>query len=129
MWHKRLWLIDHGASLYFHHAPTWSADSGRARDPFVLIKDHVLLHVASALRQADDLLAPQVTATLIDDIVGMIPDGWLAEPGPGPGPADRASGASDAVGEAAARRLAYSRYLRARAEAPRLFVEEALRVR
>jgi hypothetical protein len=137
MWHKRIWLIDHGASLYFHHSPTWSADTGRPRDPFVMIKDHVLLRFASALRQADDLLAPQLTATLIDDIVGMIPDGWLADPGPavsapGTSASTNTSGAANgngAAAEAAARRLAYGRYLRARVEAPRLFVEEALRVR
>jgi hypothetical protein len=125
MWHKRLWLIDHGASLYFHHSPTWSAADGRVRDPFAMIKDHVLLRFASALRQADDLLAPQVTATLIEDIVGMIPDGWLADPGLAAG----APAESGAAGEVETRRLAYSRYFRARAEAPRLFVEEALRVR
>jgi hypothetical protein len=110
MWHKRLWLIDHGASLYFHHSPTWSEDGRRARDPFSMIKDHVLLRSAGALREADAALASQVTATLIDDIVGMIPDGWLSE-------------------DSAAHKLSYSRYLRARVEAPRLFVEEALRAR
>ena len=49
MWHRAPWLIDHGATLYFHHAPGWEADLGRARAPFPLIKDHVLLRSASAL--------------------------------------------------------------------------------
>lgn len=110
MWHKRIWLIDHGASLYFHHSPTWAADAARPRDPFALIKDHVLLRFAQALRQADETLAPRVTATLIDDIVGMIPDSWLTD-------------------DPVAQRTAYGRYLRARVDAPRLFAEEALRVR
>jgi hypothetical protein len=135
MWHKRLWLIDHGASLYFHHSPTWSADAGRPRDPFVLIKDHVLLRFAGALRAADATLTPRVTPDLIDDIVGMIPDSWLWEPESSP--AAPTSGRSDSVrartlsdaATAAAARSAYSRYLRARMEAPRLFVEEGLRVR
>ena len=43
MWHRRLWLIDHGATLYFHHAPGWPADRGRAPDPFPPIREHVLL--------------------------------------------------------------------------------------
>ena len=43
MWHRQLWLIDHGATLYFHHAPDWTADRDRAREPFPLIKHHVLL--------------------------------------------------------------------------------------
>ena len=47
MWHRRLWLIDHGATLYFHHSPGWDGRSRRARDPFPLIKDHVLLRQAS----------------------------------------------------------------------------------
>lgn len=41
MWHKRLWLIDHGAALYVHH--TWNNYRERSRDPFPMIKDHVLL--------------------------------------------------------------------------------------
>ncbi len=42
MWHRQLWLIDHGATLYFHHTPGWEVQPARARDPFALIKDHVL---------------------------------------------------------------------------------------
>jgi len=110
LWHKRLWLIDHGASLYFHHSPTWTADiATRARDPFAMIKEHVLLRFASSLRQADELLAPRVTPELIADIVGMIPDAWLTD--------------------IATQRQDYARYLQARITAPRAFAEEALRVR
>jgi hypothetical protein len=108
LWHKRLWLIDHGASLYFHHSPTWTVDiAARARDPFAMIKEHVLLRFAgsAALRQADEMLAPQVTPELLREIVGMIPVSWAAEP-------------ED-----------YVRYLQARINAPRAFVEEASRVR
>src|SRR5471032_1551896 len=49
MWHRRLWLIDHGATLYFHHSEGWEADPQRARDPFPLIRTHVLLTKASQL--------------------------------------------------------------------------------
>src|SRR6202789_1190215 len=41
IWHRRLWLIYHGAALYFHHA--WNRGDGHATSPFALIKDHVLL--------------------------------------------------------------------------------------
>src|SRR6266849_2873428 len=41
MWHRRLWLIDHGAALYFH--PTWTNYMDRSRDAFPMIKDHILL--------------------------------------------------------------------------------------
>src|SRR5580704_17970538 len=51
MWHRRLWLIDHGAALYFHHA--WNQRGAHALTPFALIKDHVLLRFASLLEQAD----------------------------------------------------------------------------
>ena len=41
LWHRKLWLIDHGASLYFHHAPDWYSGRTQPQDPFVLIKNHV----------------------------------------------------------------------------------------
>ena len=47
MWHRRPWLIDHGATLYFHHAPGWDTDAAARTAPFPLIKDHVLLPAAS----------------------------------------------------------------------------------
>ena len=53
MWHKRLWLIDHGATLYFHHSPGWENDVARARDPFPLIRTHVLINRAAALESVD----------------------------------------------------------------------------
>ena len=65
MWHRRLWLIDHGASLYFHHAPGWAADRERARDPFPLVKQHVLLPLAGALDEADAELAGRLTPDVI----------------------------------------------------------------
>lgn len=115
MWHGRLWLIDHGASLYFHHARGWQGDLDRARDPFALIKHHVLLRQATALAEVDARSAALLTPTLIEAIVGLIPDAWLA--GDDGGSADGAD------------RAAYRRYLEDRLRAPRAFVEEAQRVR
>jgi hypothetical protein len=115
MWHRRLWLIDHGASLYFHHAPGWKAQPDRAGDPFVLIRDHVLRRAARTLEAVDATMAGTLTAEVIDGIVDLIPDGWLKE--------------DDADGDVASYRAAYSRYLRDRVTAPRSFVEEAVRAR
>src|SRR5439155_19293557 len=75
MWHRRLWLIDHGASLYFHHA--WNNYLERSRDPFSLIKDHVLLQFASSLREIDSKMTERVTPDIINNLVKLIPDVWL----------------------------------------------------
>ncbi|HET9314680.1 MAG TPA: HipA family kinase [Vicinamibacteria bacterium] len=107
MWHRRLWLIDHGASLYFHHTPGWAADPDRARDPFPLVKQHVLLPLADAIEEADAELAPRLTPDLIESIVALVPASWLD-------------------GE---ERAAYARYLKDRLAEPRAFVEEARRAR
>jgi hypothetical protein len=114
MWHRRLWLIDHGATLYFHHTPGWKAQPDRAADPFVLIKHHALLKAATMLEEVDAALAAVLTAGVIGEVVSMIPDAWL-----------------DNGVEAGAEhsRAAYSRYLIERATGQRRFVEEAVRAR
>jgi hypothetical protein len=73
-WHGRLWLIDHGAALYFHHAAT--PDVEHARQPFD-VSTHVLLPYASSLAGARERLAPRVTEALLEDVVSEIPDEWL----------------------------------------------------
>ncbi len=74
-WHKELWLIDHGACLYFHH--NWQNFQEQAMRPFTLIKDHVLLPYASELEQADAILKPLLSDWRIQAIVDLIPDEWL----------------------------------------------------
>jgi hypothetical protein len=74
-WHGRLWLIDHGASLYFHHT---GADASHAEQSFDVTK-HVLLPYASSLADAHARLAPRVTEALLDDIVSAVPDNWLED--------------------------------------------------
>ena len=75
MWHKELWLIDHGASLYFHHAPeNWEEQSKR---PFAQVKDHVLLPWASELDAVDNASHYILTKERIQFIVSMVPDEWL----------------------------------------------------
>ncbi|MFT4202811.1 MAG: aminotransferase class I and II [Chitinophagaceae bacterium] len=75
MWQKELWLIDMGASLYFHHSwENWEAQSVK---PFVQIKDHVLLPAAAQLVETDNHLKNHITPEILQDIVGRIPDDWL----------------------------------------------------
>lgn len=75
MWHKELWLIDHGSTLYFHHS--WENWEKYALSPFPQIKDHVLLPQASMLDKADSELKKVLTKDKITDIVNLIPDSWL----------------------------------------------------
>ena len=75
MWHKELWLIDNGASLYFHHS--WDNWEKNAVSPFVMIKDHVLLPQASELDDANERFKAILTDDIIREIVELIPTDWL----------------------------------------------------
>lgn len=75
MWHKELWLIDHGAAFYFHHA--WTDWENHAKSPFKLIKDHVLLPQASELALVDIEFRQILTEEILIDIVNLIPSEWL----------------------------------------------------
>lgn len=75
-WHKELWLIDHGASLYFHH--TWE-EWDKSHRTFPYIKDHVLLHRASELERVDQSVRKILTPDLIQSVVELIPESWLIE--------------------------------------------------
>ncbi|MCZ4243917.1 HipA family kinase [Pedobacter punctiformis] len=75
VWHKELWLIDHGASLYFHHS--WQNWEEQAKRPFVLVKDHVLLPWASELELVDSEFRVLLNAAHIRSVVNLIPDVWL----------------------------------------------------
>jgi hypothetical protein len=113
MWHGSPWLIDHGSALYFHHAADWEHDTARPRAPFERIRDHVLLRAATGVPEADHALAAVLTPEVIAGVLAQVPDVWLGI----------------TAGDAASRRDAYRRYLAARLEPPRPFVEEAARVR
>jgi hypothetical protein len=75
IWHKELWLIDHGASLYFHHS--WTNWRTHAQSPFALIKDHVLLPQASLLKETDTIFKKILTDEVLQSIVNLIPTEWL----------------------------------------------------
>lgn len=113
LWHRELWLIDHGAALYFHYSA--SDYQARAQTPFAPIKDHILLPVADDLRAADARLATRISAELIEQIVAAIPEEWLGQEAAFAGPAEH--------------RAAYVSYLLSRLHGPRAFVEEAINAR
>ena len=113
VWCDKLWLIDHGAALYFHHQ--WDGYLNRATSPFALIKDHVLLPFASELAAADATMTAALTPQVIADVVALIPDEWLEDDPLFAGPA--------------AQRDAYRTYLCQRLQPPRAFFEEAVRAR
>lgn len=75
IWHKELWLIDHGACLYFHHS--WTNWENSAVTPFGLIKDHVLLSKASKLEEINSEFKSLLTEEKILAIVDLIPEEWL----------------------------------------------------
>ena len=100
-WHRRLYLIDHGAALFIHHS--WGDPDGHARRPLSTITDHVLLSQAGSIAAAHARLAALVTPGLVGDLVASVPDGWLPPDGP--------------AGDPAAQRAAYARYLALRLDA------------
>ena len=112
-WHKAPWLIDHGSSMYFHHSPGWEQDAQRPRSRFQAIKDHVLLRQASELADVDAALPAALPAAVIDRVLALVPEAWLADGG-------------EEAGTVAA---AYRRYFVERLTAPRAFAEEAIGAR
>jgi len=113
VWHKELWLIDHGASLYFQHA--WSSWEEQSRRPFALVKDHVLLPRASELEAVNREYRGRLTNETIAAIVSLIPDEWLASETDGDSPESR--------------RSVYREFLTTRFSVSEIFVEEAQRAR
>ncbi len=113
LWHRQLWLIDHGAALYTQHG--WSDDydaiatSAWAR--FAVIRDHVLLPIAGSIRDADARLAPRLNRDQIQEVVDAIPDEFLQDVTPFPTPLRH--------------REAYMTHLAGRLSAPRGWVDQA----
>ncbi|HYM83857.1 MAG TPA: HipA family kinase [Candidatus Dormibacteraeota bacterium] len=109
VWHRRLYLIDHGAALYVHH--TWRDPGEHARRAFAAIRDHVLLPYAGSIEAADGRLAPLLTEAVLRDLVSLIPDDWL--------------GSDAAIGGPDSQRAAYVDYVSVRLQARDAFVEMA----
>lgn len=107
-WNKELWLIDHGASLYFHH--NWAGADNPAK-PFPNVRDHVLLPFASNLDETDQLATSVLTPERIREIVSLIPEPWLGD--------------EDVFSSVEAHREAYALFLEGRVAQSKMFVKEA----
>jgi len=107
-WNKELWLIDHGASLYFHHA--WqNLDS--ANKPFSQVRSHVLLPFATALDVVNEKCRSLITPNRLHEIVSLIPEEWLS--------------GEVAFEDVGGHRQAYIDFIQSRAAHSDLFVNEA----
>jgi HipA-like kinase len=111
VWNTELWLIDHGASLYFHYSPeNWEQ---KAESPFPQVKNHVLLPYADLLEETDELFRSTLTSKKLKAIVDLIPDEWIDKEGPPP----------------AEVRDIYWRFLQIRLGASEIFIKEAQNAR
>ena len=113
IWHKDLWLIDHGAALYFHHS--WINWEQHAKSPFALIKDHVLLPQASELETVNQEYKVLLTPEKIRQITGLIPEDWLQW--------------EDTEESPEALREVYSQFLITRLSHSEIFIKEAQNAR
>jgi len=112
-WHKSLYFIDHGASLYFHH--NWRDIEKSAAGAFPAIRDHVLLPWASKIAEVDEVMRSRLNEQLFTEILRQIPDTWLLPEPAAPTPD--------------AKRRGYVEWLSLRLLAAPAFTEEALRAR
>jgi len=106
-----IWMIDHGASFFFHHS--WRGWRDRIQSRFPQIKDHVLLHLAGDLNAADARLRPKLDDAAIARAVATIPDSWLGDE-------------EEHFPDVESHRRAYAEYLRERLDGPRAWLEEAI---
>ena len=110
-WHRQLWLIDHGSSLYFHHA--WDDETARGHTAFPAVKDHVLLPWATRLAAAGERIAAHLGRETVQRVLAEAPDAWLTGEPRFASPAEH--------------REAYARYFERRLAAAPIFLEEAER--
>lgn len=112
-WNKELWLIDHGAALYFHHS--WEGYHEKAHQPFKLIRDHVLLPFAGNLEEADAFCTSLLNNEIIEKIVDAVPEEWLLKDTP--------------FETAEENRRAYKEFLITRLAHSNIFVKDAIHAR
>ena len=106
VWNKQVWLIDHGAALYFHHS--WHNWQEKAKHAFAQAKDHVLLSQAKDLDTVDKEFRAILTNELIEYIVSLVPEDWLGDDSP-----------FDSVDE---HRKAYVQFLTSRIQHSEIFI-------
>jgi len=109
VWHRKLYFIDHGAALFFHH--NWETAAAKVVSPFAEIQHHVLLPWANSIDQAGKLAREKVTLESLNAILRQVPDEWLES--------------EEATADQ--RRAAYLEYLLQRLNAAAIFEEEAKR--
>lgn len=112
----QLWLIDHGAALYFHHNWAGVTPAERARHPFPMVKEHVLLPRAGSLAEASERMTDRLTESALEKALGLVPDDLLL---------DVPSGQDPAFETAEAFREAYLAVLAPRRADPAPFVKAA----
>lgn len=113
VWHRKLYLIDHGAALYFHH--DWPSMHNKIASPFAEIKHHILLQWASEIERSSAFARERLTRSVLEGIVAQVPDAWL-EAIPGELSAEK-------------RRSNYLDFFLRRIEVSHIFEEEAIRAR
>ncbi len=113
LWQKELWLIDHGASLYFHHS--WDNATAQAIKPFTYVKDHVLLPLATELKTVNTLFSNLLNPQLLKEIVELVPEEWLLKDSP--------------FATVREHKDAYSNFLITRLAHAEIFVNEAIHAR
>jgi len=111
VWHRKLYPIDHGAALFFHH--DWPTREQKTTAPFAQIKDHIVLPWAKDIRGASIIAHQRLSEAVIAGVVNLIPDEWLASIPDGVSPTDRRDG--------------YRKFFTQRLAASSAFEEEAIR--
>ena len=109
VWHHKLYFIDQGAALFFHH--DWRTAPSKALSPFAEIQHHVLLNSATSIKEAGKLARERITLDRLEAIVHLVPDEWIET--------------DDSTAEQ--RRFAYLEYLSRRLNSSSIFEEEAER--
>lgn len=111
VWHRKLYPIDHGAALFFHH--DWPTREQKIESPFIQIKDHILLPWAKDIGGAGAIAHQRLTEQVLGEIVSLIPEEWL-------------EAIPDGV-SAAERREGYMQFFTRRLASSAAFEEEAIR--
>jgi hypothetical protein len=108
LWHKELWLIDHGAAFFYQH--NWGGFLDNANNPFRQVKDHILLAFAGEIEKADREFSAKLTPDVLREAVALVPDDWFDD-------------------EPETQRRAYLEFLTKRLTGGREFVKEAIDAR
>src|ERR1700676_3254985 len=80
VWHRKLYPIDHGAALFFHH--DWPTMNDKIESPFTPIKHHILLPWSAEIEHAGATARGKLAGDVLGAILNEVPDAWLeAVPG------------------------------------------------